>query len=129
MITLFSRLITATLFFFLISSSFFLTSEQALAVDASSYAPSSSFASDAGLPTNNQSPTDIVINGIRLVMQILGVISLVLIIYAGIVMLTSAGNSEKISKAKDILVWTVIGAIVILSSLGILEFLDNTLFK
>ena len=109
--------------------SFFLFAHSAFANDATQYIPDASVATDAGLPTENQSPSDIVINGIRLVMQILGIVALVLIIYAGLTMLISGGNSEKIGQAKNFLIWTVIGAIVILSSLGILEFIDATLFS
>lgn len=116
------------IFLIAVVSAFFLFAQETHAADASDYAPSSDFASGAGLPTENQSPSDIVISGIRVVMQVLGIISLILIIYAGLTMLLSAGNSEKIGKAKSILVWTVIGGLIILSSLGILEFIDEALF-
>lgn len=107
----------------------FFIADSALAVNASNYAPSASIATSAGLPTQDQKPSEIVLNGIRVFMQLLGLVALVLIIYAGFTMLTSAGNSEKISSAKNTLIWTVIGVVVILSSLGILEFIDNTLYS
>lgn len=107
----------------------FFIADSALAIDASEYAPDPDIATTAGLPTQDQEPSEIVLNGIRVFMQVLGLVALVLIIYAGFTMLTSAGNTEKITSAKNILVWTVIGAIVILSSLGILEFIDNTLYS
>lgn len=107
----------------------FFIADSALAVNASNYAPNPNIATSAGLPTQDQKPSEIVLNGIRVFMQLLGLVALVLIIYAGFTMLTSAGNSEKISSAKNTLIWTVIGVVVILSSLGILEFIDNTLYS
>lgn len=100
----------------------------ALASSASDFAPSSDLARSANLPTQNQSVGDIAITGIRAFMQVLGIIALVLILYAGFTMLISGGNTEKIDRAKNILIWTSIGGLVILSSLGILEYIDAVFY-
>ena len=43
----------------------------------------------------------------------LGVLCVIMVIYGGLVWLTSQGNSDKIKKGRDILIWSAIGAIVI----------------
>jgi hypothetical protein len=102
--------------------------EPTIAGTAADFAPSQNIANNANLPTNNQSPSEILLNGVRVFMQVLGLVALILILYAGFTMLTSGGNSEKIGNAKNILVWTAIGALVILSSLGILEYIDAVFY-
>ncbi len=42
-----------------------------------------------------------------------GSIFLFLIIYGGIIILTSAGNQSKIEKGKNIIVWAIIGALIL----------------
>lgn len=42
-----------------------------------------------------------------------GSIFLFLIIYGGIIMMTSAGNTEKAKKGQSIIIWAVIGALVL----------------
>ena len=42
-----------------------------------------------------------------------GSIFLFLIIWGGITMMTSAGNTEKATKGKNIIVWAIIGALIL----------------
>ncbi|HDQ22385.1 MAG TPA: hypothetical protein ENN28_00225 [Candidatus Uhrbacteria bacterium] len=42
-----------------------------------------------------------------------GSIFLFLIIYGGIMILTSAGNQEKVDKGKNIIIWAIIGALIL----------------
>lgn len=58
----------------------------------------------------------IVANIIQYVLSFLGVIFIILIIYSGFMWMTAAGDSEKITKAKDILISAVIGIIIVLSA-------------
>lgn len=90
------------------------------------YAPNSTFAGNAGLPTTNAVDYAITIG--RALFSILGLIALVLIIYGGFLMLTSQGNEEKVKKGRDTLMWAIVGLIVMLSSLGILQYIDAALF-
>jgi len=53
----------------------------------------------------------------------LGLIALVIVLYAGFMWMTSGGNEEKISKAKKILSAGVIGLIIILASYAITSFI------
>lgn len=56
------------------------------------------------------------------VMLLVNTIFFIFMIYAGILWATSAGSEDKISKAKSILVWCVIGIFVTFSSYSITNF-------
>lgn len=55
-------------------------------------------------------------------MGILGSITLVMFIYSGFLWMTAAGDAGKSEKARDILVWSSLGLLVIFSSYAILRF-------
>lgn len=66
---------------------------------------------------------------IQIALSFLGVISLLLIMYAGFLWMTSAGDDDKISQAKKILQNAVIGLVIILSSWAITTFILTRLFS
>ncbi len=66
---------------------------------------------------------------IRAVLGLLGIISLSLILYAGYTIMTAMGNEEKVAQGKKILINTVIGLAIILSSLAITQWIINALMK
>ena len=68
----------------------------------------------------------IVANVIRTALGLLGIVALVLILYGGFVWMTAAGDEEKISQAKKILVNAVIGLAIILSAYSITYFIFRT---
>lgn len=51
----------------------------------------------------------------------LGFIATVMIIYGGILYVTSAGNDENVGKAKKILIYAIVGIVVILLSFAIVN--------
>jgi len=55
-------------------------------------------------------------------MALLGMIFLVLTLYAGFLWLTAGGNEENVTKAQEILKNAVIGLIIVLASYGITVF-------
>ncbi|MFH1225888.1 MAG: hypothetical protein V1684_01205 [bacterium] len=59
---------------------------------------------------------------INIALGFLGVIALGFVLYAGFLWLTSAGDEEKINKAKKILISAVVGLAIILSAWGITLF-------
>ncbi len=77
----------------------------------------------AGLP--QQSAITTVLGFVRAFLSIIGIIALILIISGGFIMMTSAGNEEKVKKGRDLIIWSAIGSLVILSSLGILQLVDS----
>jgi hypothetical protein len=64
---------------------------------------------------------------IRVALGFLGLIALIIVLYGGFVWMTSAGNEEKISKAKKILTNGLIGLVIILMAVGITQYVLNTL--
>ncbi len=59
---------------------------------------------------------------IRILLSLLGVIFTVLIIYAGYLWMTAAGNDEAVSKAKSIISTSIIGLIILLMAYSITNF-------
>ncbi len=59
---------------------------------------------------------------IKVAIGFLGVIFLVLTVYAGFTWMTAAGDTKKVEKAKGILVTSVIGLIIVLTSYTITTF-------
>ncbi|MBU1612949.1 hypothetical protein KKC87_00765 [Patescibacteria group bacterium] len=73
-----------------------------------------------GLPT-----TDIrliVANVIRAALGLVGIVMVVLIIYAGFLWMTAGGNEEQITRAKKMIINAVIGLAIILSAYSIVLF-------
>ena len=60
---------------------------------------------------------------IQVFLGLLGLIALVIVLYAGFRWMTSGGNEEKIAQAKKILMAGVIGLIIILTSYIIVSFI------
>jgi hypothetical protein len=65
---------------------------------------------------------------INYVLGLLGVIALILIIYAGFLYMTSGGVAEKVDKAKKLMVDAVIGLLLIFAAYSIALFIMNMLF-
>ena len=78
----------------------------------------------AGSPT---SMTLIVQYAIRAFLGLLGIIFLVLIIYAGFEWMTAQGDEDKVTKAKDTLQRAVIGLIIIIAAYAITYFVFSSL--
>jgi len=66
-------------------------------------------------------------NIIRLALGFLGIIAVILIMYAGWLWMTAGGSSDKIEKAKKILIGALIGLLLILSAFAIASFILNQL--
>ncbi|MDD2758446.1 MAG: pilin [Patescibacteria group bacterium] len=62
---------------------------------------------------------------IKSVLSVIGVIFLVLTIYAGVLWMTAAGNEEKVTKATGIIKAAVIGLIIVVLSYGVTALVMN----
>lgn len=81
---------------------------------------SNAFIKAAGLGT---APVAVVISDIiKVFLSFLGVIFIVLIIYAGFMWMTAAGAEDKITKAKTTLAAAIIGLAIILAAYAITYF-------
>jgi len=63
---------------------------------------------------------------IQWILGLLGLISVVMILFGGFTWMTAGGNEEKISKAKKIISAAVIGLIIVLLAWAIVIFVVNT---
>jgi amino acid transporter len=70
----------------------------------------------------DESPERITVNAIQWVLGFLGLIAVIMILWGGITWMTSAGNEEKVRKAKEVLRAAIIGMIVVLLSWAIVTF-------
>ena len=66
---------------------------------------------------------------INIALGFLGMILLVLVLYAGFLWMTSGGEADKVSKAKKILISAAIGAVIVLSSWAIARFVLERLIQ
>jgi hypothetical protein len=64
---------------------------------------------------------------ISVFLGILGIIFLVLVLYAGFTWMTAAGDEKKIASAKSILISAVVGLVVLLSAYAISSFVIESL--
>lgn len=60
--------------------------------------------------------------GVNVVLGILGLILVVLIIYAGFLWMTAQGDTKKVDKAKDMLKQAVIGLVLVFAAYAIAQF-------
>ncbi len=62
-------------------------------------------------------------------LPLLGTIMVALIVYAGILWTTAAGNDDQIGKAKSIIISSVIGLIIILSAYSITTYVTRQAYE
>lgn len=91
--------------------------------------PSSSSNSKTTLPNpiGVDDPRIIVGNIIRLILGLVGSLALIFFIYGGLMWMTSAGNSDQVTKGRDTLVWATLGLIVIFASYTGVAFILQSL--
>ncbi len=115
--------LTAILLLFL---GIFLLANNALAISFSQ--PLQSFGQGiyGGSPQSPQAIAALIINTL---LTFLGILFVILIIYAGFLYLTSAGAKEKIEKAKNLLLYAVIGLAIVLSAYSVTYFIFKIFIK
>lgn len=70
---------------------------------------------------------DAVKNVISGALGISGVLALIAFIYGGIVWMTSGGDSSKVQKGKNMMIWAVWGIVIIFSAYAILSYIFTAL--
>ena len=86
-----------------------------------------SFGAETGLPDTDVRVT--VANIIRVILGFLGILSVVIILYAGFTWMTSGGNEEKIKSAQKTLIAAVIGLAIIMSAYAITVLVIKSLYE
>ena len=75
----------------------------------------------AGGDTKDTSGT-LITSVINVMLFIIGVLSVIMIIYGGIIYVISAGDSGRVSKAKNTIMYAIVGLIVALLAYAIVNF-------
>jgi hypothetical protein len=102
----------------------------ALSFFGSAYAQSAFFKNESGgalEATTKGSLSESAITIVNYALGFLGIIAVILIIYGGILMVTSAGNEEAVGKAKKIITYAAIGIVIIILSYSIVTFVSNVM--
>jgi hypothetical protein len=66
---------------------------------------------------------------IRTILGLLGIIFLVLMVYAGFLWMTARGESDPVDKAKDIIKQSIIGIIIIFVAYALTGFIINAVVR
>jgi hypothetical protein len=66
--------------------------------------------------------TLLAINASRIVMGFVGTLALLMFVYGGVLYLVSAGSSETVKKATNILIAAIIGLVIVFTSFIIIKF-------
>lgn len=77
----------------------------------------------------NASPSEVVGGVINWILGLLALIAISLVVYGGILWMTSVGNEEQVTKAKDILIGALIGLVIILASYGATLYVFQNLVR
>ena len=80
-------------------------------------------ATDVNIP---DTPADKVLtNGLNLVYFLAGLAAVIIIVVAGIMYAISSGDSGKITKAKNMILYAVVGLVIVLSAFAITNFVSG----
>ena len=62
---------------------------------------------------------------IGVVLSFVGVLFLIMMIFAGIMWMTAQGNEQRVTKAKDLLINSIIGIVIVFAAYAITTFVGN----
>lgn len=82
-------------------------------------------AAESGLRDDNL--FDFIASAIRVVLGVLGAILLVIIIYGGFLYATAAGNEERVTQARNTLVYAIIGIVIISAAWILSDFIISNI--
>lgn len=85
------------------------------------------FGGQGKIPFRTATPATIIGQIIGAVLAFVGILFLVLMIYGGLLWMTARGNQEQVTKAKDLIIASVIGLIIILSAYAITAYVGQAL--
>jgi len=79
------------------------------------------------LGPGSDTPTELIGTIINAVLGIVGSLALAMFIYGGLIWMTAAGNQERVTKGKNILIWATIGLAVIFSAYVMVRFVFSSI--
>jgi len=87
---------------------------------------------DGTQKTSGANDTDLMTTAgtvINVALGLIGLIAVIIIIYGGIQYMTSTGDSTKVKKAKDTILYGIIGLVVALLAYAIVKFVLGAIFN
>ncbi|MFH1745103.1 MAG: pilin [bacterium] len=115
---------TKILILFIVAVSLFATAHFAMAQNTDF---GLNYANNVGLGGGDSDPRVVAVRILQLILTFLGIIAVVIIMYAGWLWMTSQGDEEKIRKAKQTLINAIIGMIIIMCAFLIVSWVLNNL--
>lgn len=82
-----------------------------------------------GCNDGGQQVPGVAINLIKVVLGIIGVVTVVMIIVAGQRYMTAQGDPGKIQQAKNMIIYSVVGLVVAILAFAIVVFVENTVLE
>lgn len=79
--------------------------------------------------TGTKNFEDSIINIINAIIGVLGLVAVVIIIVGGIQYMTSTGDAGKVKKAKDTILYGVIGLVICVLAFAIVNFVISNIIK
>jgi hypothetical protein len=74
-------------------------------------------------PIDEDNPNVVIGKIIAAILGIVGSLALLMFVYGGLTWMTAAGNKDRVTKGKDVLVWATLGLVVIFSSYALINFI------
>ncbi|RJO59372.1 hypothetical protein C4546_02420 [Candidatus Parcubacteria bacterium] len=84
-------------------------------------------ATELSNPLSINDPKLFIARLLRYALGFLGIVGLIMILYGGFLMLTSAGNADTIKKAKSTIIWAAVGIAVVIGSWQILSYIFSAI--
>ena len=86
---------------------------------------------NSGLPSesNLNDPRQVAARVIRIILGFLGILAVVIILFAGFKWMTSGGSEDKVGEAKKMLAAGIIGLVIILSAYALANFVISQLYS
>lgn len=81
-----------------------------------------------GLDSSGNPSNELFINAVNIIIGILAAIAFISIVYGGFKYVISRGEPDKIGKAKDIILYSLIGLVISMSAFGIVNLVIKVLF-
>lgn len=78
-----------------------------------------------GMPTNLIGPTGIFTQISNTILYIVGIISVIMLVWGGLRYIISGGDSKKVNDAKNTVLYAIIGLIIAILSYAIINFVLN----
>jgi len=82
-------------------------------------------ANEIGLPTSTNNLGDVLANILKILMSLAGMLSLVFMIYAGILLSYAQGVAARVQKGRETMLYAVVGLVLSIGGYAIVTFITS----